>query len=256
MRRALAVAAVLLALLSPLRAQQPPGRTLRVAAASDLRFALDALAAQLSRATPPVVAQITYGSSGTLHAQLRQRAPFDVYLSADTAYPQDLVDRGIGTRADLFTYARGHLVAWVPAGSRLPIEREGLAALRRATRVAIANPAHAPYGRAAEAALRNTGLWNTLNGRLLLGENIGQASQVVSSGGADAGLIAKSLAIAPEMQRAGRFVDVPSDSYPPLLQAGLILPWAASRDAALDLRHALLSADGRNLLTRFGFDLP
>jgi molybdate transport system substrate-binding protein len=250
-----AIAAVVLMPTVP-GAQAIPPRIVRVAAAADLRFVLDELARRLERTTPAIRVQPSYGSSGTLHAQLLQRAPFDVYLSADVAYPRDLVRRGVGVEADLFTYARGRLVIWVPASSRMPIEGDGVRALARASRVAIANPEHAPYGRAAESALRAAGVWDALEGKLLLGENVGQAAQFVQSGGADAGMIAKSLAVAPAMRAAGRFVDVPPGSHAPLLQGGLILPWAVSRDAAAALRAALLGAEGRRLLAEYGFDLP
>lgn len=253
----LAAALVTAALvMTPVRAQQTAARTVRVAAASDLRFALDDLAARLARRTPPITLLPTYASSGTLHAQLRRQAPFDVYLSADVSYPEDLVRRGIGNRGDLFTYARGHIVVWVPSSSKLPVERDGLAALRQSARTAIANPEFAPYGRAAEAALRKAGLWDALKGRLVLGENVAQTAQFVQSGSAAAGIISKSLALAPAMRAAGRFVAVPPDLYPPVIQAGLILPWAASRETAVALRDALLGPEGRQVLSEHGLDLP
>jgi molybdate transport system substrate-binding protein len=231
-------------------------QVVRVAAAADLRFALEEAAAQLAAQRPAVRLEATYGSSGTLHAQLLQRAPFDVYLSADAAYPADLARRGVGAPADVFPYAVGRLVVWVPRDSALPIERDGLRALAGARRVAMANPAHAPYGRAAQAALREAGLWDRLQPRLVLGDNIAQAAQFVESGAADAGLIARSLAVAPAMRERGRSWDVPESAHPPLLQAGLILRWARSRAAAVALRDYLLGAAGRALLTRHGFALP
>src|SRR5918992_86335 len=168
-----------------------PGAPPRVAAAADLKFALDDLAAQLAKRQPAIRLQPTYGSSGVMHSQLRQRAPFDVFLSADVEYPRDLVSRGIGSSRDLFRYATGRIVVWVPASSRLPVERDGLRALAGANRIAIANPRHAPYGRAAEAALRSAGVWAAVEGKLVLGENVAQAAQFVQSGAADAGIIAK-----------------------------------------------------------------
>ena len=236
-----------------LAAAQP---VIRVAAASDLRFVLEDIARELAKRTPAVRIEATYGSSGNLHAQLQQRAPYDLFLSADVAYPEDLVKRGVGIRDDLFTYAVGRLTVWVPNASPLAIERDGLRALASARRLAIANPAHAPYGRAAEAALRRAGVWGQVQSRLVLGENIAQTAQFVESRAADAGIIAKSLAVAPAMRRRGRAWDVPVDSYPPLLQGGLILRWARSRPAAVAVRDFLRSAEGRALLTRNGFGLP
>jgi len=249
-------AVVMVGLAGVLAAGQasPPREALvRVAAASDLKFALDDIAARLARSQPALAIRPTYGSSGVVHAQLRQRAPYDVFLSADIEYPRDLVSRGIGSERDLFTYALGRLVAWVPASSPLAIERDGLRALTGARRLAIANPRHAPYGRAAEAALRHEGVWDTMKGKLALGENVAQAAQFVQSGAADAGIIAKSVAAAPAMQRVGRSWDVPETFHPPMIQGGLILPWASSRDAAVRFRDYLLSAEGRQVLASYGF---
>ena len=229
---------------------------IRIAAASDLKFALDEVLRQFTARHPAVRVEPTYGSSGNFHAQLRQRAPFDVYLSADMEYARDLVARGIGSERDLFAYAVGRLVVWVPSRSALPIEREGLAALAAARRIAIGNPRHAPYGRAAEAALREARLWARVEGRLVLGENIAQAAQFVLSGAVDAGLISKSLAVAPEMRAAGRFWEVPTDAYPGMVQGGLILPWTASRGAAQQFREFLTGPDGRTVLAAYGFALP
>ncbi len=230
--------------------------TVRVAAAADLKFALDEVAVRLAARRQPIRVETTYGSSGSMHAQLRQRAPFDVYLSADVAYPRDLVSRGIGSARDLFIYAVGRIVVWVPNRAVLPIERDGLGALTGALRIAIANPRHAPYGQAAEAALRGAGLWDNVGQKLALGENVAQAAQFVQSGAADAGIIAKSLALAPAMRATGRFWEVPEHAYPSLTQGGLILPWARSRAGAAGLRDYLLSDEGRQLLASYGFGLP
>ena len=239
---------------SPAAAQQKT--IVRVAAASDLQFALGEVIRQFHARNPAVRVEATYGSSGNFHAQLRQRAPFDLFLSADMSYVRDLVSRGVGAEHDVFPYAVGRLVAWVPNRSPLRPERDGLAALAGAKRLAIGNPRHAPYGRAAEAALRKAGLWQQLEPRLVLGENIAQAAHFVQSGAADAGLIARSLAVVPAMRAAGRFWEVPAGSYPELLQGGLVLPWAGSRQAALRLRDFLTGADGRALLSAHGFGIP
>jgi molybdate transport system substrate-binding protein len=228
----------------------------RLAAAADLKFALDEAAARLARRRPALRIEATYGSSGSMHAQLRQRAPYDLYLSADIDYPRDLVAKGVGASGDLFTYATGRLVVWVPAGSTLSIERDGVRALESAMRIAIANPRHAPYGRAAEAALRRAGIWDRVSRRLVLGESVAQAAQFVQSGAADAAIMAKSLAVAPALAASGRSYDVPADMHPPLVQVGLILPWTSSRAAAEQLRDFLLGNEGRELLTAFGFGLP
>jgi molybdate transport system substrate-binding protein len=230
--------------------------TVRVAAASDLRFVLEQAIAGLARLDSRLKVEATYGSSGNLHAQLQQRAPFDLFLSADVEYPRDLVAKGIGSERDLFVYATGRLVVWLPNRSPLPIERDHLRALLSARRIAIANPRHAPYGRAAEAALRAAGIWSQMEARLVLGENVAQAAQFVQSGAADAGLVAMSLVVAPAMASAGRYWEVPAREYPPLVQGGLVLPWATSRDAALRVRDYLLSVEGRRILEGSGLGPP
>jgi molybdate transport system substrate-binding protein len=234
---------------------QAPAEEVRVAAAADLKFALDEISSRLARVRPALRLTVTYGSSGAMHAQLRQRAPYDVFLSADVAYPRDLVSRGIGAEQDLFHYAIGRIVVWIPAGSRLAVQRDGLKALAGAPKIAIANPRHAPYGQAAEAALRKAGVWPRQAGAIVLGENVAQAAQFVQSGGADAGIIAKSLALAPGM-RGGTWWEVPEGDYPPLRQGGLILPGARSRGGAVRFRDYLLGTDGRAVLAAHGFGLP
>jgi molybdate transport system substrate-binding protein len=254
------VAAVVAAALAgtaavrPAAAQAPP-EEVRVAAAADLKFALDEIAARLAGARPALRLNVTYGSSGAMHAQLRQRAPYDVFLSADEAYPRDLVSGGVGAEQDLFHYAVGRIVVWIPRGSTLPVQRDGLKALAAAGTIAIANPRHAPYGQAAEAALRKAGLWPRPAGGIVLGENVAQAAQFVQSGGADAGIIAKSLALAAGM-RDGTWWEVPEADYPLLRQGGLILPWARSRGAAVRFRDYLLGDAGRAVLGAYGFGLP
>lgn len=256
-RTAAALAFLLAMAFAPAAGQERRGaEVVRVAAASDLRFVIDDAVRDLAVRRPPLIVQPTYGSSGSLHAQLQQRAPFDVFLSADLAYPADLVKRGVGTSGDLFTYAVGSLVIWTPNGSTLPVDRQGLRALEQARHVAIANPALAPYGRAARTALVRAGLWERMQPRLVFGENIAQAAQFVESGAADAGLLSKSLAFAAPMQRRGRWWPVPESAHEPLVQGGLILPGARSRPAAEVLRDYLLGENGRRLLSRHGFGVP
>jgi len=238
------------------RTAAPAGNVVRVAAAADLRFVLEDAAQRLAARQPPIVLQATYASSGVLHTQLQQRAPFDVFLSADSDYPADLVQQGIAAPGDMFNYARGHLVLWVLKASPLNVERDGLRSLQRAEHIAIANPATAPYGRAAQAALKSAGLWDRLQPHIVLGENVAQTAQFVESGAADAGLIARSVAGSAAMRGKGRTWDVPENLYPPIVQAGLIVSSARSRAAAVAFRDYLLGADGRQLLEQYGFARP
>jgi len=237
---------------------EAPRRTLTVAAAADLKFALDELVAAHRARAPAVEVRVTYGSSGSFYAQLSNGAPFDLFLSADVGYPRRLVEAGLAAPGSLFRYATGRLVVWVPGRSRLDLERLGMRSLLDPSvrRIAIANPAHAPYGRAAEAAMRSLGVLDGVRGRLVLGESVSQAAQFVQSGNADAGLLALSLALAPELRREGRFWEVPESAYPRLDQGGVVL--ASSRDpaAARAFVAHLTSPEGRAVLARFGFRLP
>jgi molybdate transport system substrate-binding protein len=247
------------ALMAPVRlaAGQATPALVRVAAASDLRFALDEIVAAYRAKQPPARVEVTYGSSGTFHAQILQGAPFDLFLSADVTYPNDLISKGKADRATLFTYAIGRIVLWTPSSSPLDLG-QGMRVLldRRIRHVAIANPLHAPYGKAAESAMRAAGVRDAVAAKLVLGENISQAAQFVDSGAADIGLIARSIALAPAMRARGKYWEVPSTLHPLMEQAGVILSSAANRQAAAAFTTFLRSADSRALLTRYGFELP
>jgi molybdate transport system substrate-binding protein len=238
--------------------QTPPRRQVRVAAAADLNAALGDLIARFSAARS-VDVTVSYGSSGTFYAQLLNQAPFDVFFSADVHYPQQLAARGLIVPGTEFVYAIGRLVVWVPANSTLDVDRRGVAALggdARLAHVAIANPEHAPYGRAAVAALQSAGVYDQVRPKLVFGENVAQALQFVQTGAADAGLVALSLAMASTVRDKGRWIDVPIDSYPRLEQGGAILKWAADVDAARALRAFVLGTEGRTILREYGFSIP
>jgi molybdate transport system substrate-binding protein len=250
-----AVAAALAACRRP--APAPPPR-LRIAAASDLRFALDELDAAFGRTVGTVDVSVSYGSSGSLFAQLSNGAPFDLFLSADIAYVRQLGARGLIVPGSAFTYALGRLVVWVPADSPIDVARLGMDALRApgVMHVAIANPEYAPYGRAAEAAIRQTGLFDEVGPRLVLGENVAQAFQFAQSGSAQIAVIGLSLATAPSVAGSGRFWEVPPAFYPSIEQGGAVLRGAQYAELAQRFRTFLLSADGRAILERHGLSAP
>src|SRR5262249_13550361 len=125
-----------------------------------------------------------------------------------------------------------------------------------AKKIAIANPRHAPYGRAAEAALKKLGVYELVHERLVYGDNVAQTAQFIQSGAADIGIVGLSQALAPELREVGRFWEVPLDAYPRLEQGGIILSWAHDRDAAEHLRAFVLGSKGREILRRYGFSLP
>jgi molybdate transport system substrate-binding protein len=227
---------------------------LRIAAASDLRFAMPDLLEAYRRLQPDARVRVSYGSSGTLFAQLENRAPFDLYLSADVAYPRRLAARGLVAPGGLFSYAVGRIVLWTRSDSPLQVRRRGMRSLLEPSlrTLAIANPEHAPYGRAAVAALRSYGLYERLRDRLVLGENIAQTAQFAQTGAADAGIIALSLARA----AGGRFYTIPKHRYPQILQGGAILRWAEDPAAARAFVRLLTSPSGREILARYGFEQP
>ena len=202
-------------------------------------------ARQFHRQHPQTELAIDYGSSGNFYAQIRNGAPFDVFLSADVQYARNLAQNAV------FVYAAGRIAVWVPASSKL----DPSTALRDPSvrRIAIANPQHAPYGRAAEAALRSMGLYDSVEKKLVLGENISQTLQFIQSGAAETGIVALSLAMAPKVREQGRYWEVPVSAYPKIEQGGVILK---DSPAAREFREWLLGPSGRSLLKQYGFSLP
>jgi molybdate transport system substrate-binding protein len=240
-----------LCLLSAACARRAEPHKVAIAAAADLNFALEEVSREFRAAHPHVDLAIAYGSSGNFYAQIRNQAPFDVFLSADVEYPRKLVEDGIGVRGSLFVYAVGRIVVWVPASSPLdPATALQAASVRH---VAIANPRHAPYGRAAETALRSLGLYDGVAGKLVLGENIAQTLEFIQSGAADVGVVALSLALAPPVRGQGRYWEVPAEAYPKIEQGGLILK---DSTPAREFRAFLMAAGARRILSRYGFSLP
>lgn len=247
-----------LCLLALLVGFKPPPRQLTVAAASDLQFALTELVKEFEAKHPGLTVTVTYGSSGNFYTQLENKAPFDVFLSADAEYPRQLAAKGLAVKDSVFLYAIGHLVVWVPNVSKLDVAKLGIKTLTDPSikKVAIANPRHAPYGRAAEAALKSLGVAAAVQPKLVLGENVAQAAQFVVAGAADAGIIALSLARAPALAGNGRSWDVPADAHPRLEQGGAIMSWAKEREAAESFRAFLTGPAAKPVLERFGFQAP
>ena len=229
---------------------------LKVAAASDLTFAFKDVAARFQDQTGNRV-RLTYGSSGNYFAQIQNGAPFDLFFSADLNYPKKLETAGLIEPGTIYEYASGKLVMWVPNSSKLDLSR-GLAALLdpRIRKIAIANPEHAPYGSAAVAAMRNAGIYDDVKGKLVLGENISQTAQFVQSGNADVGILALSLALAPAMKDSGRFVEIPTTEYPPLIQAAVILKSSLNKEAAKQFLKFLKEPGTVALMERYGFSIP
>jgi molybdate transport system substrate-binding protein len=231
---------------------------LLVAAAADLKFAMEEMVQKFQRDSPEISVEVTYGSSGNFYSQLVNQAPFDIYFSADVGYPRKLSEQGLALEGSDFVYAVGRIVIWAPIFSPIDVERLGTESLRHSSvrHIAIANPKHAPYGKAAEAAMRSLGLYEAVREKLVYGENVAQAFQFIQSGAAELGIIALSLALAPNARDQGRYREIPQQAYPRLEQGGVILKWARDPTAARSFRSFVLGSTGREILKRYGFTLP
>jgi molybdate transport system substrate-binding protein len=234
-------------------AEEPP----LIAAASDLQFVLPELVEAFTKASGQTV-KLALGSSGNFARQIRQGAPIQMFLSADESYVADLARDGF-TKDTGELYAIGRIVLFVPPGS--PLKPDGtLADLQaalangRLTKFAIANPEHAPYGRRAEEALRHRGLWEAIRPKLVLGENISQTAQFALSGSAQGGIIAQSLAVSPKLTGSGRSELIPVEWHAPLRQRMVLVRGAGS--VAQRFYAFVQSAEGREILRRYGFMLP
>ena len=229
---------------------------LTIAAASDLNFAFKELVGAFERQTGAHV-RLTLGSSGNYFAQIQNGAPYDLYFSADIAYPKKLDEAGLAVPGSLYRYAVGRIVLWASHASQLDVSR-GLVSLTDPAikKVAIANPKHAPYGRAAVAAMEHFKVYDQMKDKLVLGENISQAAQFVESGAADVGIIALSLALAPSMKVAGAYWDIPIDAHPPLEQGAVILKSSKNQDMAKLFLDFVKGPQGQEVMKRYGFTLP
>ena len=224
-----------------------------VAAAADLQFALKDIATRYEKQTGNTV-KMTFGSSGNFFSQIQNGAPFDVFFSADLDYPKKLEAARQAEPGTLSQYATGKIVLWVRNDSKLDLTK-GLGVLLDPSiqKIAIANPQHAPYGRAAVAALEHEKLYGKLKDKMVLGENISQAAQFVESGSADVGIIALSLAVAPAMKAEGRFAEIPTDLYPPLQQGCVVLASSKKKAVGKEFVEFLKRPEIVELLKRSGF---
>jgi molybdate transport system substrate-binding protein len=247
----------LITVLALLLAVTPaPAQELAVAAAADLKFAITDVAAQFEAETGTKV-NVTYGSSGNFFAQLKNGAPFDVFLSADIDYARRLDEAGLGEPGTLSRYATGRIVIWAPANSRFDVSESGWKTLldERVKKIAIANPEHAPYGRAAVEAMQKAGIYDQVKSKLVFGENISQAAQFVQSGNAQAGILALSLAVSDPMKDGKRW-DIPEDLHPPIEQAAIVMKRAKNKEAARAFLDFVKSDAGRATLAKYGFTFP
>jgi molybdate transport system substrate-binding protein len=231
-------------------------QSVAIAAASDLQSVLPGIAAQFEKeAGQPV--RLTFGSSGNFFAQIQNGAPFDLFFSADIDYPRRLESSGHAERGSLYEYAVGRIVLWTRKDSGIDVQR-GLAVLAdaRVRRIAIANPEHAPYGRAAVAALRHEHLYDRVKDKFVIGENISQTAQFADSGSADVGLIALALALSPALTKTGTYVEIPESWHPPIEQAAVVLASSRQKTLARQFLEYLKKPDVIRILQSYGFAAP
>jgi molybdate transport system substrate-binding protein len=231
-------------------------QTITVAAAADLQFAFQDVAARFEKSTGKEV-KLIFGSSGNFFAQIQNGAPFDLFFSADLDYAKKLDIAGLGQPGSLYEYATGKIVLWASRQSQVDLNR-GLQVLLDPAikKIAIANPEHAPYGRAAVAALRSEELYDQVAGKFVLGENISQTAAFVASGSADIGIIALSLALVPAMKDKGKYVEIPANDYPVIEQAALILKSSQQKETARAFLAFVKSPEIADLLKTYGFSVP
>lgn len=237
------------------QAAKPPSQ-LFVAAAADLSSAMQEISDAYTKKTG-VSVKLSFGSSGSITQQIENGAPFDVFFSADMDYPRQLISHGDADAASLYEYAVGKLVLWVPAGSPLdPAKGMNVLLDPSVNKIAIANPQHAPYGRAAVAALKHAGFYDRVASRLVLGENISQSAQFVESGNAQAGFVALAHAVAPGMQGKGKYWEVPVDDYPALAQGVVIISRSQQKKEAGGFLEYMKTKAVAEILQKYGFTVP
>lgn len=225
-----------------------------VAAAADLKFAMDEIVTLYRAANPGDEVGVVYGSSGKFHTQIQQGAPYDVFFSADIGFPRELVTVGLAA-SEVKPYAFGRIVLW---SASLDATKMTLSNLTdpKITRIAIANPKHAPYGKRAEEALKTAGVWDKVEPKLVYGENIAQTAQYVQTGNAQVGIIALSLAINPELATKGGYGLIPENLHQPLEQGYVITKRAAGNPLAKRFADYMATKPARAVMTKYGFVLP
>lgn len=225
-----------------------------IAAAADLKFAMDEIVAAFNETHPADEVEVIYGSSGKFRTQIMNGAPYDLYFSADIAYPRALVKAGFAA-SEVKPYAFGRIVLWSASMDASKMTLESLLDPKIA-RIAIANPKHAPYGKRAEEALRASGLWEKVEPKLVYGENIAHTAQFVQSGNAQVGVIALSLALHPALAKRGGHWLIPDRLHAPLEQGYIITKRAAANALARRFADYISSQEARAVLVKYGFVSP
>jgi molybdate transport system substrate-binding protein len=245
---------LLIVALSLMLASTAHAEKITVAAAADLKFAMDEIVTGFNKNHPGDEVQVVYGSSGKFHTQIQQAAPYDLYFSADIGYPRELARQGLAA-SEVKPYAVGRIVLWSAEMDATKMTLANLADLK-ITKIAIANPKHAPYGKRAEEALRSAGLWEKVQPKLVFGENISQTAQYVQTGNAQVGIIALSLVLNPELSKKGGYYLIPDTMHNPLEQGFIITKRGANKPLAKKFADFISTQQVRGIMTKYGFVLP
>jgi molybdate transport system substrate-binding protein len=237
-----------------LATQAAVAESLTIAAAADLKYAMAEVVKNFRAQRPDDKIEVIYGSSGKFFTQIANDAPFDMFFSADIEYPRELEKKGL-TAGLTHPYAVGRIVVWSlkPELAKTPLKNLPGTSIRK---FAIANPQHAPYGRRAQEALQHQGVWETMQPKLVMGENIAHTAQFIDSGAADAGIIALALVLSPNMQGKGAWTLIPDAWHAPLEQGYAITKRAAANPLAGDFASYMASEPARKVMRRYGFVLP
>lgn len=244
----------LLAFAALLCAFSAHAENMTIVAAADLKFAMDELVVNFKKSNPNDAVVVTYGSSGQFYTQIQQGAPFDMFFSADIGFPRELAKAGLAAGTPK-PYAFGRIVLWSSTMDATKMTLESLAD-PKIDRIAIANPKHAPYGKRAEEALRAVGVWDKVQSKLVFGENIAQTAQYVSTGNAQIGIVALSLALNSELTSKGGYWLIPDKLHQPLEQGYVITKHAESNVTAKRFADYMSSKPARAVMTKYGFVLP
>jgi len=249
-RRLILIVVLAVGFISQCAAQE-----ITVAAAADLQFAMQDVAARYQKEVGKTV-KVIYGSSGNFYQQIQNGAPFDIFFSANLDYAKKLEDAGLAEPGSFYPYAKGKIVIWVRNESKLDLNSGMKVFLNPSVKkIAVANPLHAPYGQAAVAAMQKENIYDQVKDKFVLGENISQTASFVVSGSADVGVVALALALSPNMKDKGRYVEVPAGEYPPIEQACVVLASSKNKEAAKQFLLFVRTAAIGDVLRSYGFDV-
>jgi molybdate transport system substrate-binding protein len=225
---------------------------IRVAAAADLSAAFEELGRQFEKERGQKVS-FSFGASGLLAKQLREGAPFDLFAAANASFVDQAVSAGACDGSTKAAYARGHLAVWSKKGSLLPAKSVEELADPRFRKIAIANPEHAPYGKAAKEALITAGIWEKVKDRVVFGENVRQTLELAATGNVEAAIVALSLVV---YDQRGSFVRVDDSKHGPIEQALVVCTRGGNQAGGKIFADYVNSPSGREVLARYGLALP